>query len=87
MATRNIKFRSLDIDYIYIKFNGLIVPATAFFQDDVCGKIICNLIYSLIQSILLLFFQHLFLNQTLNKIILIYLKVVFSDISDPSKNI
>ena len=38
MATRNIKFKSLGIDYIYIKFNGLIVPATAFFQDDVCGK-------------------------------------------------
>ena len=40
MATKNIKFKSLGIGYIYIKFNGLIVPATAFFQDDVCGKIL-----------------------------------------------
>ena len=39
MATKDIKFKSLGIGYIYIKFNGLIVPATAFFQDDVCGKI------------------------------------------------
>ena len=38
MATKNIKFKSLGIGYICIKFNGLIVPATAFFQDDVCGK-------------------------------------------------
>ena len=30
MATKNIKFKSLGIGYIYIKFNGLIVPATAF---------------------------------------------------------
>ena len=40
MATKNIKFKSLGIGYIYIKFNGLIVPATAFFQDDVCGKML-----------------------------------------------
>ena len=40
MAIKNIKFKSLGIGYIYIKFNGLIVPATAFFQDDVCGKIL-----------------------------------------------
>ena len=40
MATKDIKFKSLGIGYIYIKFNGLIVPATAFFQDDVCGKIL-----------------------------------------------
>ena len=39
MATKDIKFKSLGIGYIFIKFNGLIVPATAFFQDDVCGKI------------------------------------------------
>ena len=38
VATKNIRFKSLGIGYIYIKFNGLIVPATAFFQDDVCGK-------------------------------------------------
>ena len=37
MATKSIKFKSLSIGYIYIKFNGLIVPATALFQDDVCG--------------------------------------------------
>ena len=40
MATKDIKFKSLEIGYIYIKFNGLIVPATAFFQDDVCGKML-----------------------------------------------
>ena len=32
MATKNIKFKSLGIGYICIKFNGLIVPATAFFS-------------------------------------------------------
>ena len=45
MATKNIKFKSLGIGYIYIKFNGLIVPATAFFQDDVCGKMFCFLFF------------------------------------------
>ena len=38
MATKSIKFKSLGIGYIYVKFNGLIVPATALFQDDVCEK-------------------------------------------------
>ena len=37
---KNIKFKSLGIGFIYIKFNGLIVPATALFQDYVCGKIL-----------------------------------------------
>ena len=34
-GTKNIKFKCLGSGYIYIKFNGLIVPATAFFQDNV----------------------------------------------------
>ena len=40
MATKYMKFKNLGIGYIYIKFNDLIVPATAFFQDDVCGKML-----------------------------------------------
>ena len=35
---KNIKFKSLAFVYFYIKFDGLIVSATALFQDDVCGK-------------------------------------------------
>ena len=52
---KNIMFNSLAFGYTCIKFDGLLVPATALFQDDVCGKMSCFFLamaYQVVSSIM-----------------------------------